>query len=85
MKYYLIEISEGNSKIRGKAVYEYDTLHDAVASFHSKMGVAMKSELYTSELLMVINSEGGVYENSKYVAESVQVEPVDAFADAVAE
>lgn len=65
MKYFLIEITETQDKL-GKAIYEYDTEDAAVASFHSKMGGAMKNENYASELLMVINSEGGTYKNEKW-------------------
>ena len=57
MKYYVIEISEGDSKIKGKGIHEYNSKNEAIASFHSKMGVAMKSELYTKEQLMVVDSE----------------------------
>ena len=37
MKFYVIEIAEGDSKIAGKGTYEYNTLDEAVATFHSKM------------------------------------------------
>lgn len=60
MKYFLIEISEGDSKIAGKGMYEFATRDEAVANFHSKLGVAMKSELYTREQIMVVNSYNGV-------------------------
>ena len=74
MKFYLVEISEGDSKVSGKSIYEYETLNDAVATFHSKLGMAMNSELYTSELIMVINSEGGVHKQEKFIRE---VDPVE--------
>lgn len=74
MKFYVIEISEGDSKVSGKSIYEYETLNEAVATFHSKLGTAMKSEQYTSELIMVINSEGGVHRQEKFVREVVPVE-----------
>lgn len=57
MKYYVIEISEGDAKIKGKGIHEYNSRNEAIASFYSKMGVAMKSELYTKEQLMVVDSE----------------------------
>lgn len=60
MTYYLIEIAEGDAKIAGKGIYQYADRDLAIANFHSKMGVAMKSELYTREQLMVINSANGV-------------------------
>lgn len=65
--YYLIEIATGDAKVAGKGVYEYTTENEAVASFHSKMGSAMKSELFDSELLMVIDDNGTVIKREKYV------------------
>lgn len=72
MKYYLIEIADGDEKIKGKAIYEFDTRDKAIANFHSKMGVAMKSDMYKSEQLIVINSANGVeveeiYNNENWV------------------
>lgn len=60
MTYYLIEISEGDSNIAGKGIYTYDTRDLAIANFHTKMGNAMKSALFSREQLMVINSANGV-------------------------
>lgn len=74
MKYYVVEISTGNASIAGKAIYEYETLNEAVANFHSKLGSAMKSELFNSELVMVINSEGGVHMSEKYIKEQPESE-----------
>lgn len=68
MKYYLIEISEGDSKIAGKAIYEYATRNEAIANFHSKLGSAMKSELFTSEQVCVINESNAVIMAEKYEA-----------------
>lgn len=58
MKYYLIEISDGDSKIKGKSIYEYATKEEAEANFHKKLGVAMASELYTEETILVVDSNG---------------------------
>lgn len=81
MKFYVIEVSEGDSKIAGKGMYEYDTLEEAVANFHSKLGTAMKSDLYDSDLVMVVNSEGGTY--PKYTEKYLkpQSELVEEIAD----
>lgn len=65
--FYLIEITTGDSKVEGKAVYEYVTETEAVATFHSKMGSAMKSELYTSELLLVVDENGIVLKRERFV------------------
>ena len=69
MKYYVVEIAEGDSKISGKGVYEYATLNEAKASFHKKLGTAMASALYTSDLVMVIDSNGGIHASEKYAAD----------------
>lgn len=78
MKFYLIEIAEGDSKIAGKGVFEYEKLNDAVANFHSKLAIAMKSEMYTSDLIMVIDSDGCVHYSEKFVREIIQPEPIEA-------
>lgn len=76
MKYFLIEIATGDAKISGKAIYEYNTLNEAIASFHQKMATAMKSDLYETEQLMIINSVNGVYEkySDKFVREAAPEE-----------
>lgn len=72
MKFYVIEISEGDSKIKGKSIYEYSTLNEALANFHSKLGTAMKSDLYTSEQIFVINSQNGIHTQEIYVKDVVE-------------
>lgn len=72
MKYFLIEIAEGDAKIKGKGIYEYNSKNEAIASFHSKMGVAMKSELYTKEQLMVIDSENCFIDSEVFIREIVE-------------
>lgn len=67
IKYYVIEIAEGDSKIKGKGIYEYATKDEAIASFHSKMGTAMKSDLYTSEQLLVVDSNNVPIAAEKWV------------------
>ena len=44
--FYVVEISTGDAQIAGKAVYQYNTLDEAVGTFHSKLGSAMKSALF---------------------------------------
>ena len=73
MKYYLIEIADGDNKIKCKGVYEYNTKNEAMANFHKKLGTAMGSELYTSELIMVVSSDGNLIAIEKYVAEVKEV------------
>ena len=74
MKYYVIEIAEGDSKIAGKGIYEYATRNEALASFHSKLGVAMKSDLYTREQILVLNSANGIEASEEYVAATSEPE-----------
>lgn len=64
--FYVIEITTGDPKIAGKAVYQYATIDEATATFHSKLGTAMKSDLYTSELVLVIREDGEVMRSEKY-------------------
>lgn len=66
MKYYVIEIATGDIKITGKGIYEYNSETEAVASFHSKLGTAMKSDLYETELILVIDSDGKVIKREKH-------------------
>lgn len=67
MKYYVLEIADGDSKVAGKAVYEYETKDKAIASYHKKIGTAMDSELYTSHLCMVVDSNGNIWGNNTYI------------------
>ena len=64
--FYVIEISTGDAKIAGKAIYQYNTIDEAVATFHSKLGTAMKSDLYETELVLVIGEDGEVMRAEKY-------------------
>ena len=70
MKYYVIEIATGDSKIEGKSIYEYNTSNAALGAFHQKLGTAMKSDLYTSDLLMVIDSNGMQIRCEKYIKDN---------------
>lgn len=74
-KYYVIEISVGSTKIAGKAIYEYGTYEEAVATFHKKLDTAMSSELYESDLVMVIDDNGAVLRTEKYTKPQPDVEP----------
>ena len=77
-KFYLTEIAEGDAKISGKAVYEYapneeegitesDAKRLAVAAYHGKISTAMKSDLYTYVMLVVMDSMGVIIEPVKVV------------------
>lgn len=75
--FYVIEISTGDPKIVGKAIYQYDTIEAAVGAFHSKLGAAMKSDLYTSELVLVIGEDGEVMRSEKYIRPQTETAPVE--------
>lgn len=78
MNFYVIEISSGDAKIAGRSIYSYPTEKDAVASFHSKLGTAMKSAMYTDELVMVIDSYGAVIKKEMYCKpDDVAEEPAE--------
>lgn len=74
--FYLIEIATGDSKIAGKAIYSYNSEVEATAVFHLKLGSAMKSELYESELVMVIDEFGATIKKEKYI-KFVPEEPIE--------
>ena len=65
--YYVIEIAKGDAKVAGKGVYEYQTLEEAVGAWHAKLGAAMKSDLYSSDLCMVVGDDGACYRSERYV------------------
>lgn len=69
MKFYVVEIAEGDDRIKGKGIYEYSSQKEALASFHKKLGTAMSSDLYTSELLVVLDESGSPIALEKYNAE----------------
>lgn len=78
MKYYVIELSTEDSGKTVPGTYPYDTLDDALASYHNKMGGVMKNKTYAAELIMVINSDGGVHVTDKWIRPVEPKEPVTA-------
>lgn len=62
--FYLLEVTT-TDKV-SKAVYQYDTLNEAKANFHSKLGSQMKSAFCLAELVMVIDEYGAVYASERY-------------------
>lgn len=82
--FYLIEITEGDPKVEGKGIYAYETKVQAIASFHSKMGAAMKSDLYSRELLIVTDENGTVVKRELFVKPAPVVAP-EAEAPAIDE
>lgn len=78
MKYYLTEIATGaiaNGKPSTKAIYEYETQTEAVASFHKKLGTAMASELYDTELVIVFDEMGKMVKREYFARPKPEPEP----------
>lgn len=65
--YYLLDIETYLDAPISKAVYQYKDKNEAVASFHSRIGAAMKNEKCTSVLCKVM-SETGVEIKSEFWA-----------------
>lgn len=65
--FYLIElVTYNNGTADSKGIYNYDTEELAIANFHSKLGGAMKNATYESELLVVMNDDGGIIRDEKW-------------------
>lgn len=62
--YFVLEITTTDTTSKG--VYQYETLDEAVASFHSRLGAQMKNPACNAELVMVIDDNGAVYRSEKY-------------------
>ncbi len=62
--FYVLEVTT-TDKV-SKAVYEYATLNEAKANFHSKLGSQMKSSYCNAELVMVIDDYGAGYAIERY-------------------
>jgi hypothetical protein len=76
-KYYVIEVTKYvDGTADSKAIYAYDNETEAVATFHQKMGGAMKNINYTFELVQVINDYGVVIE-SKYFERKKETEETE--------
>ncbi len=70
-KYLIIEYTKYiDGTADSKAIYTFDSENEALATFHSKMGGAMKNVNYAFELLHVIN-EYGVDIKSEYFERTV--------------
>lgn len=68
MQYQVIEIAEGDARVAGSAIYKPTIKKAAIAQFHKKLGTAMNSDLYTRDLVMVIDRNGRVVKREVYDA-----------------
>lgn len=76
-KYYVIEVTKyADGTADSKAIYAYDSETEAVATFHQRMGGAMKNTNYAFELVQVINDYGVVIE-SKYFERKTETEETE--------
>ena len=75
--FYVLEIANGDSKIKGASVGAFATLNEAIGSFHKRLGIAMASDLYTDDLVMVIGADGAVYRSEKYIATPAEAEVIE--------
>lgn len=57
--YYLIEITTKADKVE-KGIYSYNSRTEAEATFHQKIGGAMKNKDYLEEMVMLIDAVGAV-------------------------
>ena len=77
-KYYVVEVTKyADGTADSKSIYTYDDETEAVATFHQKMGGAMKNANYAFELVQVIN-EYGVMIESKYFERKAKTEETEA-------
>lgn len=76
-KYLVIEYTKYvDGTPDGKAIYSYNTELEALATFHSKMGGAIKNANYAFELVQIINEYGVVIE-SKYFERKTETEETE--------
>lgn len=72
MKYYVLEIAEGDAKIKGTSVSTFGDAEktdeqnkfDAIASANQKLATS-KSNLYKSDLVLIIDENGGIIDDRK--------------------
>jgi len=72
MKYYVLEIAEGDAKIKGVSVGTFadetktdaQNKFDAIESANQRLATA-KSDLYKSDLVIVIDENGGFVDDRK--------------------
>ena len=64
MKYLVIlYINYNNGTADKKSIYEAKSSDEAVATFHTEMGKAMKDENVAHVMCKAMNSDGGEYES----------------------
>lgn len=65
-KFFVLVISDGDSSIQGKSIYEDETKELAEADYCQKYGTALGSDLYTSCQAMYFDSHNNIYESEMF-------------------
>lgn len=74
--FYVMEISRYvDGSPTSKGIYTYDNEIDAMATFHSKLGGAMKNSNYAFELVHVVNDYGVVIASEYFERPVPEPEP----------
>lgn len=71
MKYYTLLIQQyidNLEKPDKKSVYEFNEINQAIASFHTSLGSAMKDHEIKEALCVAVTSDGSIFANEHYVA-----------------
>lgn len=69
MEYYVLLVKKYNDETATKkSLYTYDTLDEAVASFHSQLGGAVGADTIDSVMCQVVNSVGGTVRSEYWEA-----------------
>lgn len=78
MEYYVILAKKYNDGTADKkSIYVYQTIDEAVASFHSQLGGAVGASTVDSILCLVINSVGGTIRSEYWKAEETAEESTE--------
>lgn len=86
MEYYVILSKKYNDGTADKkSIYVYQTIEEAVASFHSQLGGAVGASTIDFILCLVINSVGGVLRSEYWKAEKTTEESTEETAEESAE
>lgn len=74
MEYYIVLVKKYNDgTATKKSIYSYDTLDEAVASFHSQLAGTVGADTIDSVLCQVVNSVGGTVRSEYWKAEAKEV------------
>ncbi len=78
MEYYVILVKKYNDGTADKkSLYVYQTLDEAVASFHAQLGGAVGASTVDSILCLVVNSVGGTIRSECWKAEKTTEESTE--------